>query len=278
MNRNKIQLENLIDFESDAIITLGTRITADNTSVQKYIKGSLHKKETSFIYMHPIDDISLQDQYTQYIKYEAGSEEGVLALLSYYLIKHSTPEYQAYLDDLDIGNLSGETSVGEEEFEQLAQTLEGKKNTILIIGEDIYGHESFPNIVNFIRLIDIYTDIHVILLGQKSKIDLSKKIALQEISPFHTYNGTVIYTLPLHNGTNDQETLKGSGSFATAAKIKDGDTVDVVYEGYSERKKFKVDPTIRGTIALYGVVSSKHENTIVSGYRFKRVQIQKVNL
>ena len=267
-----------MDFESDVIITIGTRVTIDNESVKKYIDRALLGDKIEFIYMHPIDDISLQNKYTQYIKYEAGSEEGVFALLASFLIDHSTPEYKKYINDLDIGYLSGETSVGEEEFEQLVETLEDKKNITFVIGEDIYEHESKKNIINFIRLIDMYTDIHVVLLGATSKIDLAKNIHLTDVSPIHTYNGTVIYTISVDGATQEDNLLKGSASFATAAKIQDGDTIDIKYESQTERRKFVIDPSIRGTIALYPMSDGKHDNKIETGYRFKRVQIQKVNL
>jgi len=228
--------------------------------------------------MHPIDDISLQDKYSQYIKYEAGSEEGVFALLAFYLIAHSTPEYKKYFKDLDIGYLSGETSVGEEEFEQLVETLEEKKDITLIIGEDIYEHENKKNIINLIRLIDMYTDMNVVLLGATSQIDLSKSIKIVDVSDINTYNGTVIYTVNVSKKNPDEDILRGSASFATAAKIQDGDIVDVTYNTTTDRKKFVIDPSIRGTIALFPKVEGEKENQIISGYRFKRVQIQKVSV
>jgi len=277
LNKNKIQLENLNDFESDAIITIGTRVCVDNQNVKKNIDRTMAKNNASFIYMHPIDDISLQDKYTQYIKYEAGSEEGVFALLAAFLIDHATTEYKKNIEDLDIGYLSGETSVGEEELEQLSESLEDKKNITLIIGEDIYGHENIKNIINFIRLIDMYSDIHVVLLGEKSKIDLSKKINLAEVSLIHTFNGTVLYTI-FDESLADTDILKGSSSFATAAKIQDGDNIDIKYDSETIKKRFVLDESIRGTFALYPLLKDEKENTkIGSGYRFKRVQIQKVN-
>jgi len=278
LNKNKIQLENLMDFDSDAVITIGTRVSVDNVSVKTYIDRTLLRNKADFIYMHPIDDISLQDKYSQYIKYEAGSEEGVFALLAFYLIAHSTPEYKKYFKDLDIGYLSGETSVGEEEFEQLVETLEEKKDITLIIGEDIYEHENKKNIINLIRLIDMYTDMNVVLLGATSQIDLSKSIKIVDVSDINTYNGTVIYTVNVSKKNPDEDILRGSASFATAAKIQDGDIVDVTYNTTTDRKKFVIDPSIRGTIALFPKVEGEKENQIISGYRFKRVQIQKVSV
>jgi NADH-quinone oxidoreductase subunit F len=271
VNNNKIQLRNFMDFNSDTIITIGTRVATDKPLVQAYINRMLKNDGCEFIYMHPIDDISLQEKYTQYIKYEAGSEEGLLALLSSFVISNIPSEYKDYFEDLDIGYLSGETSIGEEEFELLLEKIVNKKEITLIIGDDITGHKNFDNISNLIRLIDLHTDINVVLLNADIKIDLSTKITLQEITDIKTYNGTVVYTI---DATED--ILKGSSSFATAAKIKDGDTINITYDSLTTKKQFVIDSEIRGTIALYPIVENMQENKMLSGYRFKQVKIQRV--
>lgn len=267
MNTNKIQIEN-----SDAIITVGTRISVDNLKVKTYIDSVVAKGNCEFIYIHPIDDISLQDKYTQYIKYEAGSEEGVLALLASYVVANLSLKNKEYIEDLDVGNLSGESSIGEEEFELLVETLALKNKITLIIGKDIYAHSSFKNIENIIRLIAKNSNISIILLDNEKRVDLSKEIILNEISDIKTYNGTVIYTID-----SPEDILKGSASFARAAKIKDNDMVNITYDLQTVTKKFRIDSSIRGTIALYPISDNVQDNKIVSGYRFKQVQIQKVD-
>ncbi|MGK0255519.1 MAG: NADH-quinone oxidoreductase subunit F [Arcobacteraceae bacterium] len=267
MNTNKIQIEN-----SDAIITIGTRISVDNPKVKTYIDNAVAKGKCEFIYMHPIDDISLQNKYTQYIKYEAGSEEGVVALLASYVVKNLSLKHKEYIEDLDVGYLSGESSIGEEEFELLAENLATKSKITLIIGEDIYAHSSFKNIANIIRLIAENSNINIILLDKEKRIDLSKEIILDDVSDIKAYHGTVIYIL-----NADEDILKGSASFATAAKIKDNDMVNITYDSQTVKKQFKIDSNIRGTIALYPISDNAQGDKIVSGYRFKQVQIQKVN-
>jgi len=271
MNKNKIQLNNYMDFNSDAIITIGSRITTDDLDVEKYIAKMQNNTETDFIYMHPIDDISLQNKYSEYIKYEAGSEEGVLALLAFFLIKDAPEEIQDYLDDLDIGYLSGESSVGEEELEDLVAKLKDKKEILLLIGDDITHHKYFENITKFIRIIDLYTDINVVLLNENTNINLSLKAIPDDVDNITPYNGTVIYTV-----NTNEDILKGSASFAMAAKIKDGDNVIIKYEGISSHKKFQVDSSVRGTIALYPILNIEKEQKMLSTYRFKQVKIQRV--
>jgi len=273
VNNNKIQLENFMDFNSDMIITIGTRVVTDNPTVQSYIDRMIKNHGSEFIYMHPIDDVSLQEKYTQYIKYEAGSEEGVFALLASFIIKNTSVEFQNYFEDLDIGYLSGESSIGEEEFEILAEKIADKKEITFIIGDDITEHMKFENISKLIRLIDLYTDMNVVLLNSDINIDLSLKIIPEDVSDINTYNGTVVYTVE-----STDNILRGSTSFAMAAKIKDGDTVNITYNSETFKKKFVIDSSIRGTIALYPIVDSASEKTILSGYRFKQVKIQRIEL
>ena len=114
-----------------------------------------------------------------------------------------------------------------------------------------------------------------------------QEFILEEISVINTYNGTVIYRCePLHQFNSNtakslqlqsNDSLRGSTSFATAAKIKDGDIVNVIYNNSITTKKFKIDTTIKGTIALYPTYDNGLSSDLIpSGYRFKQVQIQKV--
>ncbi|MEA2019989.1 MAG: 2Fe-2S iron-sulfur cluster-binding protein [Campylobacterota bacterium] len=403
--------------QSDMMIMLGTRISRDNPGVKYAVNIATKKQRAQFIYMHPIDDIALQNKYTQFVKYEAGSEEGVIALLASYLLSDMPEQYKEYFDDLDIGYLSGETSVGEEELESIVKKMIRRKNKTLIIGEDIYGHPNANNIAKMVGLIDKFTDFNVVLIPSQTNtlgvslicdlddtnsviektvgynelgdftisdngsgdlqvpalnqqegtfVDLSKRVintnaalnfdgyclndiineflefkvkytvdytsilpvnkgfksiefdklgngydkygvdlrgyalvpklqlgnkssdvVLDEVEDINTYNGTVIYRCePLHHFNKNtakslllqsNNGLRGSAGFATAAKIKDGDTVEITYDGITTTKKFKIDSTIKGTIALYPTYDDglKHD-LIPTGYRFKQVKILKV--
>lgn len=261
--------------QSDAIIMVGTRISIDNPTIAHSVNIATKKQNAQFIYMHPIDDIALQDKYTQFSKYEAGSEEGVLALLASYLIKDIPAKYKQYFDDMDIGYLSGETSVGEEELESIVNKITKSKNKVLVIGEDLYEHSQASNIAKLIGLIDCYTDFEVIIIPPQ--IDTLDD-TLNDVDNISTFNGTVIYICkPLPLQSNNK--LQGSSSFATAAKIKDGNTVNITYDGKTMTKDFKLDSTIKGTIALYPTNDDvSNDDKIQIGYRFKQVKIEKVEV
>ena len=400
--------------KSDAIIMIGTRISRDNPVVKYSVNIATKKQRADFIYMHPIDDIALQNKYNQFVKYEVGSEEGVMAMLASYLITELPDELKEYFEELDIGYLSGECSVGEEEFEQVVHKLRRRKNKILILGEDLLGHPRASHIAKLAGCINRYTDFKVVIIPSQTNtlgvslicdldneptgksvgyneeadfvissggvgdievpalnqqegtfVNLDKKvvntnvalkfdgyclndiantilqdrkentieytsqlpqskgflnidfdsmkngydkrgkdlrgyslnlgiiekrdnkISLEEVEDIETFNGTVIYRCePLHQfnkntgkslllQTNKQ--LRGSASFATAAKIKDGDEVNISYNNQIIKKVFKIDKNIKGTVALYPTFDNDFHNDLVEvGYRFKKVQIQKV--
>lgn len=400
---------------SDTIIMIGTRISRDNPGVKYAVNKAVKKQRADFIYMHPIDDIALQNKYNQFIKYEVGSEEGVIALLASYLIKDAPAKLDEYLEDLDIGYLSGECSVGEEELELITKRLRRKQTKTLIIGEDIYAHPNAKNIAKLVGVIDKYSEFNVFLVpsstntlgvslicdlddevGQKvigynelgdfnisdngtgdfqvpalnqqegTFVNIDKKVVntnvalpfdgyclndianelfskkvqntidytsmlpvskgfksidfdslengynkygkdlrgyslsenisevdeenfdIEEVEDIDIYNGTVIYRCEsLHQFNKNtgvslllksDNHLRGSSTFAMAAKIKDGDKVSIRYNNQITTRKFKVDSTIKGTVALYPTFDNGISDDIIdSGYRYKQVQIQKVD-
>ena len=400
---------------SDAIIMVGTRISRDNPGIKYHVNMATKKQRAEFIYMHPIDDEALKNKYTQIVKYEVGSEEGTLALLCAYLAKDSNNEVlKTFIEDLDIGYLSGESSVGEEELDLIIKKLMRKQTKTLIIGTDIFGHKRAKNIGRIVGFIDKYTDFNVVIVpsqtntlgvslicdiddqkdfdgktvgynenadfilsndgngdlnmpalnqqegsfvGVDKKLlntnvaldfdgyclnDLALKILnnnivntidytiylpsskgfqnidfdtldfgftnqgidrrgylldlftveidekIEECDDLKSYNGSVVYRCePLHQFNKSTAKspwlkadthLRGSASFAKAAKISAGDMVDITYNNKITRKMFKIDTTIKGTIALYPTFDNGLSTDLISsGYRYKQVKIGKVD-
>jgi len=94
---------------SDVVISFGVWFQDESTESTTLLRKKLEEK-AKFVYMHPIEDVTLQPNITQFIKYEVGSEEGVAALLAYTLLedKDLSKEIEDILEDLDIGYLSAE--------------------------------------------------------------------------------------------------------------------------------------------------------------------------
>ncbi len=151
---------------SRAIVVLGTRIYDDNPMVKYHMAMASKRHKARIAYLHPIEDARMQNLITQMIKYEVGSEEGVAALLAATLLKgRKLPvELAEVIEDLDIGNLSAESNVGEEELDALALSLWKKKDFTLIVGADLYDHPEAESIARWIAAIEKYGDWEVLIV------------------------------------------------------------------------------------------------------------------
>ncbi|WP_121628178.1 hypothetical protein [Poseidonibacter antarcticus] len=260
--------------KSDFILSLGTMLSNNKEEVRDSIIESIAKTNAQFVYMHPIDNIDLKLYYTQFIKYEVGSEEGILALLLNTFVKESNDTIKKYIDSLDLGYLSAESSAGEEEFEEAYDNSLNCKFKTLIIGDDLIEHPRVENIIKFISIIKEYTDFNVIILDNnfEEKINACTNLQLEEVEELKSFDGTVIYRLIEDESTQD---LIASKSFAQIAKVANNDKVYLNYKSSKVEKTIKVDDKLNGTIAISKITGSNEE--LFNGYRYKQVKIQKVD-
>ena len=397
---------------SKGVIILGTRINDDNPMVKYHINMASKWNRARVVYMHPIEDIEIKNIVTQFIKYEVGSEEGVTALLVDTLLKDIDIPVgvRAFLDDLDIGNLSAESNVGEEELEDLAHSLDKKSDFSLVVGSDLYSHPQSQNIARLLALLereahfnvvcvpplgngmgvslicelddeiegssvgynakadftlsalgegdldmpslvqqegtvttlearvvtinagvsyggyelnDIanalgivsdetidYTDSLPIEGGFKSEsfddlpdyfdtkgeehrgyllssIKSSVHTAFDEISEIDAFDGAVVYNYNpkeqfsaftnICEPISQEPLLLGSLQFATATKLEDGETIIFEIDGIELQRVFKIDSSMKGTIALNPTYDMGLSTPLVSSYRFSRLKFTKMN-
>ena len=151
---------------SDAIIVIGSRIATDNPGVRYAMTTAARHNGAKVVYMHPLEDALLQNTVTQFVKYEVGTEEGVLALLAQTLIvdQELTQREQAFIDTLDEGYLSAETNVGDDELELMKKQFLRSKSKTLVIGSDILAHERVENIARLVAFIEKYSDFKVLVV------------------------------------------------------------------------------------------------------------------
>lgn len=260
--------------KSDFIFSLGTMLSNNKEEVRNSIIESIAKTNAQFVYMHPIDNIDLKLYYTQFIKYEAGSEEGILALILDAFVKESTSDIQKYIDDLDLGYISAESSAGEEEFEEAYENSKESQFKTLIIGDDLIEHPRVENIVKLLSIIKKYTDFNLIVLDNdfEEKIDSCDNFDLEEVEDLKSFDGTVVYRLIEDESTED---LIVSASFSRIAKVANKDEVYLNYKTSKVKKSIKVDEKLHGTIAIAKITDSNEE--IFTNYRYKQVKIEKVD-
>ncbi|MFK5974925.1 MAG: 2Fe-2S iron-sulfur cluster-binding protein [Sulfurovum sp.] len=401
----KGNLENIA--KSNGVIILGTRINDDNPMIKYHINMASKWNRARVIYMHSIEDIELKNIVTQFIKYEVGSEEGVTALLVDTLLKdvEIPAMVREFLEDLDIGNLSAESNVGEEELEDLNKSLNKKSNFSLVVGSDLYSHPQSQNIAKLLALLEREANFNVICvpptgngmgvslicdlddtiegttIGYNAKADFvlsalgdgdldmpsltqqegtlttlearvvtinagvsyggyelndianaldisssetidyteclpidngfkSEKFddlpdefditgvenrgylltpvkraihtAFDEISELEAFDGAVVYNCnskeqfsPFTNlckPIEQEPLLLGSQQFATVTKLKGGEKIAFDIDGVRFERVFKIDPSMKGTIALNPTYDMGLSTPLVSSYRFNRLK------
>jgi len=152
--------------KADGIIIIGTRIATDNPMVRYAIRTASQHNGAKVVYAHPIEDALMKNTATQFMKYEAGSEEGVIALLANELLQNEDLDSQsrAFLDDLDFGYLEAESNIGDDELKFMSKSFSRSENHVFIIGSDIFAHVRAKNIAKLVALIEKYTDFSLVVV------------------------------------------------------------------------------------------------------------------
>lgn len=254
---------------SDFIISFGTFI--EDKKLNDSILGAVKNNRAKFVYMHPIDNTKLKPFYSQLIKYEVGSEEGICALLLNAFASNCDEKTKTFLDDLDLGYISAESSAGEEEFEEAFENSLDAKVKTLIIGDDLINHERVENIIQLIALIKKYSDFNLVVLNEDlaKKIDSCKNFDLKELEELKSFNGTLVYKLI----DEKNHELIASQTFANISKVSNGNEVFVISKNEKIKRVLKIDENLHGTIAILKI---KNNENIFDGYKYRQVKIEKV--
>ena len=241
--------------KNDLVVVIGTMLSLDDKKLFEELKDS----RVALISI--LEDLPLMEKVEFFSRYEAGSEEGVVAILAKKLLKDKELplEYKRYFDELDEGYISAETNIGEEEIEELHVMIQEATTPVIVFGKDLFLNSRVENISRFINLISKYGDIEIKCLGElkNSKIDL-----LEEVKELDSFDGTVIFE---YNSKEGNDLLVGSVQFGVAAKVQDGQAIVVE----DQNREFKLDKKLKGTIAL--MANEINENS----YRFKVAKITK---
>ncbi len=153
--------------QSDTVIVLGGRISTDNPAVRYAMTTAARHRGAKVVYMHPIEDELLQNVVTQYVKYEVGTEEGVVAMLAKTLLEGCdlADDVRGFLNELDEGYLCAESNVGDEEFSRIAKSCLRAKQKTIVIGSDVLAHKRAENIAKLCALIETHTEFSVVVVA-----------------------------------------------------------------------------------------------------------------
>ena len=193
---------------ADAAIVIGSRIATDNPAVRYALTTASKHNGAKIVYAHPLEDVLIQNIVTQFMKYEVGTEEGVLALLADAILKDAdlADDEREFFDDLDFGYLDAESNVGEEEFTQMMQSFSRAKNKVLVIGNDLMAHNRAENIAKLAALIEKYSEFSLVVipnevntLGVSLINDLDEDEDIIDVVGYNSHGNFVISSLDFAN-------------------------------------------------------------------------------
>lgn len=152
--------------QADACIMIGSRVATDNPGVRYALTTAAKHNGAKIVYAHPMEDVLMQNTATQLMKYEVGTEEGVMALLASFILADAdlSEEDKSFFNDLDMGYLDAETNIGEEELELMMKSFKRSKNRILVVGNDCISHARSENIAKLAAMIEKYSDFSLVVV------------------------------------------------------------------------------------------------------------------
>lgn len=222
----------------------------------KKIQFPQHKKIILGYAPHLLDSHSLffspiPFQNTQQINYEIGTEEGVILLLAHQLCTRPSEKLKKIFEEIDLGYLSAESNIGEEELEEISRFAQ-HEDLSLILTQDFLAHPMSTNILAIFQELSNQRHIQCLFDG----------IIPQVCTSLPEYNGSVVRI------SQGEPLLKGSKQFALFAKIQNGDRATIIHQNFSIQAPFVLDDTMRGVI---GILQMKD---IYPSYPYQKVQIR----
>jgi len=231
--------------DSDFVLVLGIMPSRDEE-----LFGLLSSNK-NIAYLSVIEDKKMSDIAVFQSRYEAGSEEGVMAILTKELLsdKQIDTKTKDFFDNLDEGYLSAECNIGEEEIEDLNALFAKSKNPMLVIGYDLYNHPRAQNLAKLISLLVRYGNFKIFSQDSNFTCKSDEALILEDIEDLHSFDGSVVYECPSRD-LDEQELLIGSRQFMTASKVTNEQDVFVITESAEHQRKFIMDNELKGTVAL----------------------------
>lgn len=221
------------------IILLGCPLSVDAVKLSSGLVKVSQKSDMAITYMHPLEDQMLNELNAQHIKYEVGSEEGVLAMLAETFVNaEGKQKFHAFFAELDPGYLCGESSVGEEEFETLADELAEEGEVLLVVGADLFNHAKAINIARILGMIDRYSDLKVVMLSSEvNTLGVSLICELDEMAEGQSIGVNVQGDYTLSSKTNADMTIptlfEEVGTVTNASKQVTVIEATDAYNGYT---------------------------------------------
>lgn len=249
----------------DTLIVIGAFLGKEDPTRLSQLEQCLSEGK-KLIYLFSMEDPYFTPKSDFFSRYEVGSEEGVLALLSKALLLHvDLPDtLKAYFEGLDEGYLSGESNLGEEEIAQIETLLQEASGIVLWLGGDIHAHPRAHNIIHLAKTIETYRDAVVFGCEEVLVSGLPEAVAALK-----SFDGTVVYAI---QDPQEEGMLYGSVQFAVAAKLCANDRVSMEIEEKRYTCTFVQDERLKGTIALLPIADA------LKGYPYNVTKLVKADV
>jgi NADH-quinone oxidoreductase subunit G len=190
--------------------------------------------------MHPMEDSSIQNIVTQLMRYEAGSEDAVIALVAKEILRDAEvpAEVSQYFKELDDGYLSAESNIGEEEIEQMRKKMAKKSRFSFVVGSDLYAHPNAENIAKMLGLIEKYGNFDVTIippsvntLGVSLICDLDESIG-EKVIGYNNIGDFILSSLEDEGDVNMPALNQQEGTFTNLNKKVVPTNVALAFEGF----------------------------------------------
>lgn len=159
--------------------------------------------------------------------YEVGCEEAIVALLAsaFYGISNGDLELKAFVESLDVGYLSSECNLAEEELGRIAQSFQSQKS-VLVLGRDLSTHKRARNIGKILALLsNALHKIEIVFLeSAPQEIATHKKTSIEALDALECYDGLVAY---LQTKALKEPILEVSKQFSQVGKIQEESKIEV---------------------------------------------------
>jgi len=226
--------------DSDYVVVFGTKLATDSPGLKFRVNQASKKNKAQVIYLHPIEDTTIKNIVTQFLKYEAGSEDAVLSLVAKELLKNSDlPEDVAkYFEEIDDGYLSAESNIGEEEIEKMGKKCIKKRKFSFIVGSDLYAHKNAENIAKMLGLLEKYGNFEVTIippsvntLGVSLICDLDESIG-EYVVGYNNIGNFVLSALEDEGDVNMPALNQQEGTFTNLNKKVVPTNVALQFDGF----------------------------------------------
>lgn len=210
--------------QADSVVIIGSRVATDNPGVRYALTTASRHNGAKIVYAHPIEDELMQNTVTQFMKYEAGSEEGVMALLANELLKSTdlSDSERAFFNDLDLGYLEAESNIGADELKFMSKNFARSQKRVLVVGSDVFAHERAANIAKLAAMIEKYTDFSLVVIP--SEVNTLGVSLITELDKDEELSDVVAYN---ENGSFVISSLEGADLAVPALNQQEGTVVSI---------------------------------------------------